>query len=52
MRTCQLCERPANTSLNVRDDWGRVHTIFVCDEHEKPPKKESRKDYMEDRYDK
>ena len=52
MRTCAYCSRPANTSLNVRDDYERVHTIYVCDAHSKPPKKEpSQKDYMEDRYD-
>ena len=52
MRTCQYCERPANKRITTRDDYGRVHDIYVCDTHEKPPKESSRKDYMEGKYDK
>ena len=35
MKNCTYCSRPANTKVTVRDDYGRVHDIFACDEHAK-----------------
>ena len=34
MQTCAKCSRPANTKTVERDDYGRVHDVFVCDDHE------------------
>ena len=33
MKTCCLCDRPANVKRTNRDDWGRAHDIFLCDHH-------------------
>jgi len=55
MRICQYCSRPANTKVTRRDEWGRIHDVFVCDDHDGTLKRvnggESQKDYMEGRYD-
>lgn len=50
MRLCQYCSRPANVKVVVRDEYERVHDVFVCDLHHE--EKPSRKDYMEGKYDK
>lgn len=30
---CAKCERPANQRVNQVDEWGRVHTVLLCDHH-------------------
>lgn len=40
MRLCQYCSRPANKKVVRRDDYGRVHDVFVCEKHEKEAQKE------------
>jgi hypothetical protein len=54
MMLCQYCTRPANIKKVVRDDWGRPRDVWLCDEHDPTNKtvNGSRKQYMEDKYDK
>lgn len=48
MRICEYCSRPANKKLARRDDWGRVHDVFVCDDHDGTlPDPKSQHEYME-----
>lgn len=47
MRTCQHCSRPASKKVVRRDDWGRTHDEFVCDDHDGELSLKSQKASME-----